>query len=153
MDSVWEFKKICRSELDVTSGLENLPRPVGIVIFGPGSYKKFVFAVKIKDAIENCTINPHELIINTLFETGRSVIKIMDSESSCSHKCRHEVFTGLKTAGAKTLVGVYVKYPDNMDGYRAEKREQLERQFRRLRHNPPTPEGIDYLITITPVDK
>lgn len=152
MESVWEFKRICRSDLELTDALTCLPKPVGVVVFGPGKNNKFIYAFKICSIIENCTIEPHDQLVETMFEIGRSVVRIMDGESSCSHKRRHEMFTNLKLAGAKTLIGVYVKCPDNMDGYGEKQREELNRQFQRLRRNPPTAEGIDYLIVITPVE-
>ena len=150
LNSTWEFRKVCTSSPDIMDRLAKLQEPVGVVIFGPQCGEMVNIAFMIRDALANTRIGPNFESLETDLRLGFNVIVIMDGESSCSHKCRHEMFTKLKAAGARTLVGVYVKWATTVHEGSTEQREQFARQVKKLRRNPPTADGIDYLLIVTP---
>ena len=152
MNSTWELRKVCTSNTEALGGLCDPRGSIGFVVFGPDCGEKFNIAVAIRDAIGGAKINPSHLLIRDLFEGHNNIIVIMDGESSCSHKRRHELFVSLKNAKAKILVGVYVNWQDTPKHTLAP-REQFVRQLKRLHRNPPTADGIDRLIVVTPEEQ
>ncbi len=76
------------------------------------------------------------------------LIRLLNGDESCDHKKRHEAVMDLKKMGMDKVVGIYAKVnPPDSDP--REDDEAWKRQARELLNNPPTPDGLAFLITLS----
>ena len=75
-------------------------------------------------------------------------VLVLNGDESCDHKKRHESVMYLKKMGMDKVVGIYAKVnPPDSDP--REDEEAWKRQARELLNNPPTPDGLAFLITVS----
>ena len=73
---------------------------------------------------------------------------IMSGEDSIDHKKRHDVVKIMREiVGLKTIIGVYVKEVCYTN-YDVETALKNTMQLAELAENPPTPDGLDWLIIV-----
>lgn len=82
--------------------------------------------------------------------TGHHQLILLSGRFSARHKSRHKFVNMLYDAGVKHVVLVYAKreYNGKMGQLALADMDQPAKQLMALAANPPTPDGIDYLITV-----
>lgn len=89
---------------------------------------------------------------------------MLDGEASICHNRRHEIVMDLKKGGAKNIIGIYIKTslyaeseidydcsvfpPKKFSGDEIYARLKHNQQMRSLLDNPPTSDGLAYLVVI-----
>ena len=140
----WELRRICTPEEIFTKINKEMPHPLGIVIFGVDYKRKkelsFMFSDNIKDL--PCSFSAAGAAM--LFSHGLNCMVEMSEDCSCCHSERHDVVKQLRKAGAKTVIGVYVKIGPEVE----HEGNEFYNQVKRLTDNPPTAEGLDYFIVV-----
>lgn len=146
----WEIRKASTPENVYTKIEKEGSLPVGIVLFGAdcGRKKDIVrdFSARIKNLPCCRSANGSEM----LFRNGFNCLVEMSGNDSGDHNRRHWEVTTLRNAGAKTVIGIYVKMRPIVRYAESANRmlPKLNEQIARLSKEPPTAEGLDYLIVI-----
>ncbi len=142
------------SDSDLTLELQLLPKPIGIVVFGPHTFTKCAAYSLIFMELPGTVKDPKRSAFRTVFQNNGNILILMDEDDSCSPVLRKTLFTALKNAGAESLVGVYAK--PSLDAASTdtwlsspESLQRFSNQVRRMEENPPTLEGLERLIIVT----
>lgn len=157
----WEISTESTFE-QIVKRIMELPQPVAIILFGAdGDFKTEIFAKFVK-AIPRLdygyeirssdpTINDTLVKTKTTFDNDRNVIVLIDGESSCNHRERHQAITTLRKYRAKSVVGIYVRTKPKPIRPLLSSIETLHsnNHSNLLRQKPPTAEGLDFLITVS----
>lgn len=143
----WEIRKVSTPE-DIYARIEKEdPHPVGVVLFGADWRNKKDIVQDFSTRMPCC----HSAIgSEMLFRNGLNCLVEMSGDDSGDHNRRHWEVTTLRNAGAKTVIGVYVKdrpIVRHADSFLPPV-TRFNEQVARLLKEPPTAEGLDYLIVI-----
>lgn len=155
----WEISKVSTPGRIFDKITKELPQPVGIILFGADCDLKDEIYVEITKRVPGISIGFGGKAENlTLpcakqpFSKGRSVLAVLDGDASGQHKLRHQAVTELKGAGAASVVGIYARHklpePLPARGRLKGKTAKQTAQIKALLNDPPTPDGLDYLLTV-----
>ena len=131
--------------------INKLPSPIGIVVFGADCAFKDRVIGMIPDEVIDLTRNPGSDWKKRI-RCGDSILICMNGDNSASHECRHNQIQELIDAKCTNVIGIYVKTEPAWSGNDKIAKEdalQYSQQSRALNNNPPTPDGLDYLITVS----
>ena len=145
MNPRWEIKRVSTSERILDKIKTEMAQPVGIMICGadcefknevvneiecglPGlvSYDNTISALTLAGAVQDCSM----------------VAVILTTDESALHILRHGTVKVMRNAGAKSVVGIYVKSNCIMN-------QSLREQVEAIERTNPTADGLDYLVVIT----
>lgn len=157
MSQKWEINRVSTPERIFQKINEEMVQPVGIVLFGADCELKDEVCRKCTKRIPNlATVHDGKddmslLAVEQLLSEGRSVLVVMCGNSSGNHSERHRTVMALRGLGAKSVVGFYAKHdpikpspyvtPTVIDS-------PFKRQVEALTADPPTADGLDYLIVV-----
>ncbi len=143
MAETWIYSKVSTPERCLQKISDELPRPIGIMIFGADR--------ELKDKIEKLCIKRVPYLIGgeadqqdcgivirgekRQLPSDRNMVVILDETSSCDHSLRHQIVTNLRKIGAESVVGIYAKSSNS----------ELT--------TPPTADGLEALITVTNIEE
>lgn len=134
MKETWIYSKVSTPERCLAKISSELPRPLGIIIFGiDNSLKDRVERLCIRHVpylIGGTVSESYDIVLREAsqkFRDERNVIVILNEETSCNHELRHQVVTNMRNSGIESVVGLYVE-----SGLK----------------QPPTADGLEALITI-----
>jgi len=116
MNETWTYSKVSTPERCLEKISNELPRPVGIVIFGTDKALKsrveWLCAQKIPHLV-GCMFDEHSGFIlrrsSEEFREERNVVMTLNDDESCDHRLRHQIITSLRNSGIKSVVGLYVE--------------------------------------------
>ncbi|MBR5389278.1 hypothetical protein IK146_01830 [Candidatus Saccharibacteria bacterium] len=131
--------------------INKLPSPIGIVVFGADCAFKNKVIDMIPNEVIDLTRNPGS-DWKMRIRCGDSILICMNGDDSASHVCRHNQVQELADAKCTNVVGIYVKTDPawaGKDGMTRERALKYSTQSTNLKNNPPTPDGLDYLITVS----
>lgn len=169
MDTKWEISKVSTpAEIFFKISIE-LPRPVGFVLFGVDCDLKDViyrecckqiselasgFIANVGDTSSYGSLFGSATLrrIRRPLKKGRNVIVTMSGDASGLHQQRHQVVSMLRASGAASIVGIYAKcamsYLTLDHNLSKGETAKLLRQLKVLLNDPPTPDGLDYFLTV-----
>lgn len=156
MGKKWEIRRISTSERIFDKIKEEMAQPVGIVLFGADcDFKNRVYAECVEQ-IPNLATGYGGKTGNIALRgakqplaKGRSVLVVLDGDSSGRHETRHQTVIALRNLGAKTVVGIYAKLCAIWLGDRGlSDEESTNQQAWELLNHPPTADGLDYFIVV-----
>lgn len=158
MKTKWEISRVSTPERVLEKIKEDLARPVGIILFGVDcDFKKEVIKALTTefgdDLVCDTYVGATTRHMQQSFEASRNYMIDLNSADSANHDVRHQCVLNLKNFGAKCVVGVYAKarqiskivVPPLTN---ATKQTKFNNQICAIEDSNPTPEGLDYLITI-----
>lgn len=151
----WKIERSTSAERIFRKINEELTGPLAVVVFGTDAPLKDEVWRAFDKRLEKCRsfYNPNDDDLNSpgpierALNAGEHVLLRLSAKRSVSHEARHTVVQKLYGCGAVTVVGVYAK-PDP-DGYDYDACPALADQVVRLAAEPPTSDGLDYLVTVT----
>ena len=151
MSEYWEINGKASTPEDVFEKIfAELDAP-GVLIFGADQYGSGEHEYGLKYRIGRLFER-----MERYYPHGRIVLS---GGESCSHEARHEAVKWLKDVrDAKNVVGVHAKpieHPleeETQDGFTNILTRLIERQKSELENNPPTADGLAYLITVSERD-
>ncbi len=163
MDKKWEINRVSTPERIFDKINNEMAQPVGIVLFGADcELKDDVFKECVERIPNLATPGRDGSSHSVLFEMtekgyfgGRNVLIVMSDESSSNHEQRHRIAMSLRGYGLKSVVGIYAKVVDlKSDSYYMKsetraRREEVRRCVAELKTNPPTADGLDYLLVVS----
>lgn len=150
---------------ELIEGIQPLCQPVGIIVFGVDC--------DLKDRVTRMTIDTLGLQCDSddwesdyeyaqcyqkteahfryRFDEGRkNVMAILNFDNSSDREIRRGFIRAIKSAGAKSVVGIYAKYLPVWLGDRAISDEELKNsQAWKLLNRPPVLDDFDYSLTVT----
>lgn len=145
MSDYWRIDRLSTQEAVLNKIMFEIPQPVGIVVFGPDCPLKQetvdAMLEKARQVTESDKIDPHDMMRYRFGRQG-NIISVLKNDASAIHGDRHEVISRLQQAGMKSVVGVYIKTNTELDD------PDAEATRKQLMVHPPTPDGIEYLITV-----
>lgn len=115
MEAKWSIGKISTPERIFAKIAQEMPQPVGIVIFGADCDLKDDAYRRCVEQIPNLATgyggkgNMALRAAKWPLSQGRSVVTVMTENASSHHAERQQVITALQDMGAKSVVGVYAK--------------------------------------------
>ena len=137
-----------------------LRAPVGIILFGADSEfkeqvrKKFSSNVVGLTEIGYATVSASEGDSTNapyILRAWNNLITL-PGDYSADHTRRHEAVEYLSKAGAKVLIGVYVKHKpicEDTTTHPVKAISKFNKQVNALLKNPPTVDGLNHLIVIS----
>ena len=137
-----------------------LRAPVGIILFGADSEFKEQVRKKFSGNVVGLTEIGYTAVsasegdsANTpyILRAWNNLITL-SGDYSADHTRRHEAVEYLRTAGAKVLIGVYVKHKpicEDTTTHPVEAISKFNKQVNALLKNPPTVDGLNHLIVIS----
>lgn len=156
MDKKWEIRRVSTSGRIFDKIKEEMAQPVGIVLFGADCDLKDEVYMECVEQIQDLATGYGGKTGNIAlrgakrpFIEGRSVLTVLDGNSSGQHETRHQTVTALRDLGAKTVVGIYAKFhPIWLGDRKISDEEPTNEQAWRLLNHPPTADGLDYFIIV-----
>lgn len=159
MSKKWEINRVSTPERIFEKINNEMAQPVGIVLFGADCELKDDVFEECREQIHNLATpgrdgSSHSVVFEMTergFFGGRNVLLVMSGESSGDHERRHQMITGLKSKGMKSMVGIYAKasrVPIRPLMFRLEKVE-FNKQIATIEQNSPTTDGLDYLLVVS----
>lgn len=146
MSTRWEEKRVSTTE-EVFAKINSLPQPVGIVVFGADCELKDDVLMECQRRVSNLASGYRDVISASIicgFNAGQSIMVAMDSDMSGDRKQRHRIVTTLRDFGAKSVVGIYVKYsPIWLGDKKVTENNIANEQAWALINRPPTADGLD----------
>lgn len=153
----WEVrKKEENGEYILNKIVENAESYIGFLVFGPDFSSKGEIANEIRKSVPRLirlngitdTEAEHikELLQTTTDKSG--VIFVMPGDESIDHDIRHEAVEWLRSFDLGTIVGVYARKATHDESEAPEVMLETNRQLVKMIENPPTLDGLDYLITV-----
>lgn len=163
----WRLCQVSTTEQVFERINQEAAQPVGAILFGVDSdfkdrvYRRFTDEVAkpclwgsygypnaLKDWSED-TIYYHDL--STPDNKESRILLILAGNASADHAKRHLAVKTLRDSGMKTVIGVYVRSErPKFWEYLSDCKMSAQRanQFKKLTQNPPTAEGLDYLLEV-----
>ncbi len=156
MNQKWEINRVSTPDRIFGKINDEMPQPVGIVLFGADCDLKDDVYMQCVEQIPNLATGYGGKTGNIAlrgakrpFSEGRSVLTVMGGESSGNREARHQTVIALRDLGAKSVVGIYAKYnPAWLGDRKVSDDDPANQQAWALLNHPPTSDGLDYLITI-----
>ncbi len=146
--STWEIRRVSTPERIFQKITTEIPQPIGILVVGTDSSLKeeisqplgaLTAAVRLHVSLAPTY---HDDTYRTAFANNRNVLTLMTAATSADHSERHRQVKAMYDAGARSVIAVYV------EGKFAYSHEDSYRIHRAVTSDPPTAEGVDYLIII-----
>lgn len=141
----WKIERPSTQEAVLHKIMFEIPQPVGIVVFGPDCPLKQEtvdsMLEKARQVTEDDKVDPHDMMRYRFGRQG-NIVSVMKNDASAMHGDRHEVISRLRQAGMKSVVGMHIHTNVEL----AEPDAEATRK--QLLVNPPTADGIDYLVTV-----
>lgn len=160
MKKRWEIRRVSTPERIFKKIQAEMAQPVGIILFGADCNFKQETIDEIVSQLLNqsqrfgCYFNqaPDMGRLKDAFHNFKSVLVVLDSEASASHSSRHDLVEGMRRAGAKTIVGIYVKMPKYSPKAlaRIPTAFNTNNQIDAIERSHPTADGLGYFIVIEP---
>lgn len=156
MNKRWEIRKVSTPEHIFDKIKEEVARPVGIIVFGVDcDFKNEVVDAMVEELRGFAHYHSKYPGIDTLiweFNDRAAVVVVLNSESSMTHRLRHELVQTMRNAGAKTIIGIYAKatapQPLPSRGYLKSQLARRKNTAEVLAKDPPTADGLDYFIVV-----
>ncbi len=157
MNQRWEINRVSTPERILDKIKTEMAQPVGIVIIGADSDFKNEIVEQMMSKLQGftcCFTKTPDTVAIIKALRHRAMAVVLDSVESGMHDLRHELVKVMRNAGAKTVVGFYVKaqMPQPLPGRGFMSRPDLKllrKTIQQLEANPPTADGLDYFITIS----
>ncbi len=162
MSKKWEIRRVSTTERIFDKIRTEAAQPVGIVLFGADCDLKDEVYMECVEQIPNLATGYGGKTGNIAlrgakrpFTEGRSVLAVLDGDSSAQHEARHQTVTALRDLGAKTLVGIYAEarlrffaneYERTPDVVYCQRR--INNQILSIEQSNPTADGLDYFIVV-----
>ena len=165
MDVRWEINRVSTPERILQKINEEMPQPVGIVLFGADNDLKDRIYRSYADRLVKPLSLGHFGYHNLLPDWSQEkvyldlepvkcngdcrILVMMAGDASVDHARRHQVVTVLRELGMKTVVGIYAQQRRlTLRAFLSDFKEavRITKQLKILRRNPPTPDGLDYLL-------
>lgn len=161
MNKKWEIRRVSTPERIFDKIKEEMAQPVGVVLFGADCEFKNEVVGEVAKGLVN----------SALFRLGgddlpSSYLKmqipqrcthpyffVLGSLASSSHDVRHEWVQVIRSIGAKTVVGIYVKakkkpIPFGKAMISVVRDKQVNQQIDAIEQSNPTADGLDYFVVI-----
>lgn len=156
MSKKWEIRRVSTTERIFDKIRTEMAQPVGIVLFGADCDLKDEVYMDCVEQIPNLATGYGGKTGNIAlrgakrpFAEDRSVLVVLDGDSSSQHEARHQTVTALRDLGAKTVVGIYAKFdPIWLGSRRASDEDSTNTQAWALLNHPPTADGLDYFMIV-----
>ena len=151
----WKVEAIRKPE-QVYDKIKSLPTPTYVVILGPDCplkdvvYREFVKHILGEEATKRLTLGGDNAYISELMASESTGVIMLQGKAACEYKRREEFYGSLREDGATSIVGVYVKtIPFGRFGSEITPKQLVAiNQSSMLSANPPTADGLEYLVTI-----
>lgn len=146
--STWEINRVSTPERIFQKILTEVKRPLGILVFGSGSGFEDGIIQQIINETKALRLGVdrlgtyHDSIYQRTFAGGRNVLVVFNGRASANHDERHQHVQALRETGAGSVIGFYVESEyiySTPDSYKT---------YCDIKANPPTPDGLDYLIHV-----
>ena len=157
MEASWNVEET-RSPEEVFTIIKTLPKPLCIVTFGADSdhknlvfdtfHKQFADAICVVDMDIDAIGDQIQCFFERFFEEKQDIIIKLPGRISCEAKKRKEFMKMLRVAGAASLVGVYAKIGAALHTNGTDSQKASGYQAAHLIATPPTPRGLERLITV-----
>lgn len=152
----WEINKVSTPEHIFDKINTEMPQPVGIMLFGADCEFKNQVVEKLQHELREIKVflgTPSTYELAELIPSSSISLFVLSSMASSDHELRHEAVNVMRRIGAKNIVGIYVKVkaPQPLPGRGFMGRRDLQLMktaVRELEKNPPTADGLDYLIVV-----
>ncbi len=155
----WEIQRVSTSQRIFKKVRTEMSQPVGIMLFGADLSFKESILEELKQGLPEAKLfsgapSTHEMV--ELIHGYSISIFTLSAMESADHELRHECVKVMRRIGARTVVGIYAKAElprkiprrDLSDAVK-QQRWHNERCISALRQQPPTPDGLDYLIVVS----
>ena len=153
----WEVrKKTENGEYILNKIRENAEAYIGFLVFGPDFPSKDEIVreirkniprlIKLNGVTDREAEHTKDLLVTTTDKAG--VILVMPGEDSIDHEKRHEAVDWLRSFDLETIVGVYAKRIKYNENEEPETMLKVNRQMTEMIEDPPTIDGLDYLIIV-----
>lgn len=146
--STWEIRRVSTPERIFQKITQELPKPLGILVVGTdGSFKEEI-AHRLAEQTNAIRLyvsqasTYHDNAYRTAFADSHSILTMLTANISAVHSERHRQVKAMYDAGAKSVIVIYV------EGKFVYSHEDSYRIHRAVTSDPPTADGVDYLITI-----
>lgn len=150
---------------EIMAAIQRLPHPVGIMLIGADCSVKHEVLEEILDQLDSSEWDfgsygeSNSDRLKNVLGNGRSLVLTLNSRESASRGHRHQCVGYLRHCGAARVVGAYVELNQldwsEDDQQRAQSNAVAKTVFDEavdsLRQLPPNQDGLDMLITATPV--
>lgn len=146
--STWEINRVSTPERIFQKILTEVKQPLGVLIFGSGSGFKDGIIQQVINETKALHLGVERLgtyynnVYRRTFAEQRNVLVVFNERTSVNHDERHQHVQALREAGAGSVIGFYVESEyiySTPDSYK---------NYCDLKANPPTADGLDYLIHI-----
>ncbi len=137
--------------------IKEMAQPVGIVLFGADcGFKSEVLDVMVdglRGFARYYTKAPDTATLVRAIKNHLAVVVMLNSDESSTHGLRHELVKVMRNAGAKTVVGIYVKakkkpIPFGKAMISVARDKQVNHQIDAIEQSNPTADGLDYFIVV-----
>lgn len=154
----WNITRVSKVEAIFNKFMTRVNQPLGVVVVGIDGVPKERATTEIMrqmgDFARFYAQIPELDTLKDAFADGlHAAVVVLDSKQSADHQARHELVKLLEAAGAKTTVMFFIdakKIPVASSQLTPEAAEYNKQVVSMMKHRP-TPEGVDYLVTI-PID-
>ena len=147
LESKWEGRL-----KEALKKINKLTSPIGIVVFGADCAFKDEIIRIIRYEVPDLILSPDRDWKEGMRTLGWGALIRMNGEDSTSHECRHKQVQELYDARCTHVVGVYVKTVpawSGKDGMTTVESLRYSRQSSSLNVSPPTPDGLDFFLTVS----
>lgn len=140
---------------DFIKEINEMPQPVGIILFGADSeFKKDVYR-RCTEQLQNVALGrsvkgkmPSETTERALSDK-KDILIVMDGDPSGHQTCRVAMATKLKDSGAKSVVGIYAKIHKTPYCKHITDWTNLHWQVENFLQHPPTGDEFDRLLVMS----
>ena len=159
----WEMNGVSAEKEEVFAEINHeLPRPLGVVLFGADSSLKAGVYKQLRGGLAGSPLALRQGIgsayarqAKEFLAQGRPILIRLSGDESVHHGLRHKCVKQLEELGAKSVVGVYAKATDDSPIDYAMREvdstfdyPQYRRQIKKLLDDPPSPDGLDCFIVV-----
>lgn len=164
MSERWEKLEVVMPEQIFNEIRDKMDSPIGIMLFGVDCDFKDEIMKELIETLDlqtnsddwdsdyeyaQCYVKTDNHLQYRFGEGRKLAMTILNSDNSSDGEIRRGFIRAIRNAGAKTVVGVYVKYvPIWLGDREITDTEPKNEQAWVLMNNPPTPEGLDYSLVV-----
>lgn len=151
----WEIRRVSTLERIFNKIKEEMAQPVGIVLFGADGELKNKTLDAMTERLRGFAdyhIDKTPSMDNLIWTLDRysAVVVVLRSDESSTHGLRHKLVKMMRSAGAKTVVGIYAKASITPIKPTISSLKSVEhnKQIAAIEQSNPTANELDYFVVV-----